>query len=112
MNRHLLTRLDGATLACRYTPGFMRAYALPDDIFAPEDYLLKTVVEPLSLVKISLTVMRLNVFCRPAHCSKAPAEASGVKLVYTPLHVKRCSLSSTKNNSASSLSDVQIAAFL
>lgn len=74
--------------------GFLCAYALSDDI-CPEDYL-----ENQGTIEAYQNILNGNAdlifVAQPSTAQKQLAEASGVKLVYTPLHVKRLCLSSTK----------------
>lgn len=88
-------RLDGATAGLPlYASAFYALTRFPDDI-CPEDYL-----ENQGTIEAYQNILNGNAdlifVAQPSTAQKQLAEASGVKLVYTPLHVKRLCLSSTK----------------
>lgn len=99
MNRHFA---HSKLAAARWRNGWLAVirlgfYALtrfPDDI-CPEDYL-----ENRGTIEAYQNILNGNAdlifVAQPSTAQKQLAEASGVKLVYTPLHVKRLCLSSTK----------------
>lgn len=100
MNRHFCSLKIGCgsmaqRLACRYTPRlFMRLRAFRM-ISA-----LKTTLKTEGTIEAYQNILNGNAdlifVAQPSTAQKQLAEASGVKLVYTPLHVKRLCLSSTK----------------
>ncbi|EMY3036349.1 PstS family phosphate ABC transporter substrate-binding protein [Salmonella enterica] len=100
-------RLDGATAGLPlYASAFYALTRFPDDI-CPEDYL-----ENQGTIEAYQNILNGNAdlifVAQPSTAQKQLAEASGVKLVYTPFAREAFVFIVNQNNPVSSLSDVQI----